>query len=381
MRELTDLLADEAGRELLAERGMHTDPAAFAALLRPPQDGALNAMLGLPPAAPLVHIGQQACADIGPTVAAKFDASRPLAAAGATPAVLWHDVDRAGSERRGMRVVLPSGNKTRGVWLAHRSLDGREMRFVVVDPDDLARLFDELHAWVDSNLPRDRAGAGARVDALADAVLARSPVTLGEVNRALSDFLLRAQLGLELPSTPLSALLARELLTDSVVVYLNALDAVVRVFNEAIDALADAGVDTHLRPLADDYLPLFYSCEDCGARTRLAHERAGADHHAVATCRCGVRHRHHLGAGTLSLGELEAGGRWSPDVSLPIHHNHLASGWVVGRSTALYGMVLNEVMERALGIDPIPGHVPAALSAGDGGPMSGDSLLLEYLVG
>jgi len=47
VRELSDLLADDAGRALLQERGMHTDPGAFAALLSPPPDGALNELLGL----------------------------------------------------------------------------------------------------------------------------------------------------------------------------------------------------------------------------------------------------------------------------------------------------------------------------------------------
>ena len=318
-------------------------------------------------------------------MAAKFAAADTLRGAEATPVVLWHDLDRAGSERRGMRVVLPSGKKTRGVWLAPRALADRETRFIDIEPAALARLFEELRAWVDNNLPADRAAAGARVEALAGAVLARAPVTLGDVNAALSDHLLRAQLGLELPSTTLSAMAARGMLTASVEAYLNALDDVVCVFNETIARLTETGVDPHLRPIGDDYLPLFGSCRRCGARLRLAHERAGVDHYAVATCRCGERHRHHLGTGTPALGELAETGRWSPDVSLPIHHNHLASGWVVGRSTALYGMVLNEVMQRALGVDPIPGFIPAQLSDDGNGEAAaqayGDSLLMEYLIG
>ena len=161
VRELSDLLADDAGRALLLERGMHTDPGAFAALLSPPPDGALNELLGLPADAPLVHIGQQACADIGPTVAAKFAAADTLGGAGATPAVLWHDLDRAGSERRGMRVVLPSGKKTRGVWLAHRSLGDRETRFIDIDADD-ARAAVRRAARVGRQQPPRRPRAGRR---------------------------------------------------------------------------------------------------------------------------------------------------------------------------------------------------------------------------
>jgi hypothetical protein len=58
-----------------------------------------------------------------------------------------------------------------------------------------------------------------------------------------------------------------------------------------------------------------------------------------------------------------------------VHHLHLASGWVVGASTALYGIVLNAVAERALGLDPIPGLVPTELTAAADQP----SLLVRYL--
>lgn len=376
MRELTDLLADDAGRVMLAERGVHADPAAFAAALQPPADDALGGMVGVPARTPLVYIGQQACADYNPAVMAKFEVARLLGAAGVAPVVLWHDLDRAESERFGMRVLLPAESRLRSVWLAHRSLGDREARFVPVERDRLEQLFADLGAWVEQYSP-DRSGeARARVAALAEAVLSGSVGTLGAANRALASHLLRAQLGLDVPSVLLSALLERGLFIAPLNAYLDALDDVVRVFNAAIDALVADGVDPRVRPLGDDYLPLFLSCPQCGVRRRLAHERAGADHYAAVVCRCGAAHRFHLGSATLSLGELEGSGRWSPDVSLPVHLNHLASGIVAGRSSALYGLVLNEVMERVLGVRPIPALVPPGLPADAG---EGDTLLLEYL--
>lgn len=376
MRELNDLLEDAAGRALLAERGVHSDPAAFYAELEQPPDASLGEMLKVPAGVPLVYIGQQACADYNATVTAKFEAARLLCAAGVAPVVVWHDLDRAESERFGMRFFLPTEHRPRSVWLAHRSLGDREARFVPVDRDRLEQLFADLGTWAEQRSPDRRAEALARVGALAEAVLSRPVGTLGAANRALADHLLRAHLGLDVPSVLLSELMERGLLTCPLNRYLAALDDVVSVFNAAIDVLLTAGIDPHVRPLADDYLPLFWSCPRCGVRRRLAHVRAVADHYAAVVCRCGAEYRFHLGSGTLSLGELEASDRWSPDVSLPVHLNRLASGIVAGRSSALYGMVLNEVMERALGMRPIPILIPPGLPAEAG---AADSLLLEYL--
>lgn len=376
MRELSDLLGNDAGRALLADRGVHSDPAAFTAELRPPADASLGGMVEVPAGDPLVYIGQQACADYNAAVTAKFEVARLLGGAGVAPVVLWHDLDRAESERFGMRFFLPTERRPRSMWLAHRSLGDREARFVPVDRERLEQLFADLGTWVEQRSPDRPADARARVATLAEAVLSRPVETLGAANRALAGHLLRAQLGVDVPSVLLSALLECGMFTAPLNAYLAALDDVVRVFNAAIDTLLAAGVDPQVRPLADDYLPLFLSCPRCGVRRRLAHERAGADHYAAVVCRCGAEHRFHLGSDTLSLGELEGSGRWSPDVSLPVHLNHLASGIVAGRSSALYGLVLNEVMDRALGMRPIPALVPPGLPAD---AVAGETLLLEYL--
>jgi hypothetical protein len=377
---LPALLAEEPGRELLRSHGIYTEPDAFAAALAPPAEPGLTALLGLPPDALLVHIGQQVCADYHPSVVAKFETAGLVEHLGATPAFLWHDADRAGSEHYGMRIVIPSGDGHRGLWLAHRSLAERELRFVPVEPGRLEEALAGLGRWLASRAGARRHDGRARLDDLAAAIGARSQDTLSAVNGAISGHLLGAALGISPPVAYLSTMLSAGVLTDAVNAYLAALDDVVAVFNESLEALRIAGVDPGLKPLGDDHLPLFYSCPASGTRLRLRHERSLTDHWGTARCRCGEEHRFHLGSREPSLGELEPTGRWSPDISLPVHHNELASGWVVGRSSALYGMVFNAVGERALGRRPIPALVAPGLLGGDADP-DGEplSLLLKHL--
>jgi hypothetical protein len=185
---------------------------------------------------------------------------------------------------------------------------------------------------------------------------------------------------MELPAVTLSALMDRNILTASLDAYLERLDDVIAVFNEAVEELIALDIDPQVKPLEDDHLPLHYSCPKDGTRLRLTHDRSDGSA-AVATCRCGVAYRFDLGRSTPGLGELAGTGRWSPDVSLPVHHNDQAGGWIVGRSTALYGLVLNSVIERVLGGRPIPGWIPPELSSGPRPGSEPPTLLVEYLLG
>jgi hypothetical protein len=169
------------------------------------------------------------------------------------------------------------------------------------------------------------------------------------------------------------------LLVDSVAEYIARIDEVIAVFNAAVSELVAADIDPLVRPLPDDYLPLRFSCPEDGGRVRLASERRGSELHAAAACRCGARHEFNLGGGAPDLGELLDTRRWSIDVSMPVHHNQLASGWVGGRSTALYGLVFNEVLVKALGQEPIPVLVPRDLGAQ--ATDAEDTLLVRYLTG
>jgi hypothetical protein len=385
MRTLFDLLDTDDGRAYLAERGLFTDVEEFAARLQPPVSPLLNQAMELPDDAPIVHIGQQVCTDYAPWTLSKFVAGAQLQARGdVVPAVLWHDLYQAEAERFGMRLVLPAGTKQKGIWLAPRKAGAGEPRFIEVGRPAVEAALAELATWVSHSVQTrqkpERKAAQARMAVLQEAVLAGELGTLGQAAGAFAGFLLAERLGTDLPQVYLSALMERDVLTGAMNAFLERLDDVRTVFNEAVADLVARDIDPQVRPLPEEYLPLHFSCPDDGTRLRLARD-LGTGHHAVATCRCGTEYRFDLGGSPLGLGELAESSRWSPDVSLPVHHNDQASGWVVGRSTALYGLVLNTVIEKVMGGRPIPGWIPPDLMTG---PRPGDSestLLVEYLLG
>ena len=378
MRSLSELLTEPGGAAYLEDRGIFLDGAAFSDRLAPPARPELADHLGLDADARLVYVGQQVCSDMGAATAAKFASARELGHGhGIAPVVLWHDMDSTQSERFGARVVLPSQKRARGLWLAPRDLEDLEPRFIPVSRERLEGVLNDMRAWVDQFRNDDRAAARERVDRLAEALLAEDVKTLADANRALATLLLREELAFDPPATSASDMLADGLLIDSVSGYIAAIDEVVVVFNRAVEDLIAADIDPQVRPLPDDYLPLRFSCPEDGGRVRLVAERRGEDLHAVADCRCGARHEFNLGSGEPDLGELVATGRWSIDVSMPVHHNALASGWVGGRSTALYGLVFNAVLEKALGQQPIPVLVPRDLGEQEA---EADTLLVRYLI-
>src|SRR4051812_26298754 len=295
MRTLFDLLATDDGRGFLAERGLCTDVDDFRARLRPPVSDVLNDTVGLAPGTPLVHIGQQLCADYAPWTLSKFVAGAQLAAYDdAVPVLLWHDLYSAAAERYGMRLVLPSGSKLRGIWFAPRSAGGCEPRFIPVTTAGVDQALRELSGWVVQGVkdrPRpDRTAAGERMAALAEAVLGADPETLGDVDAAFATFLLRHRLGVELPAVTLSALMDRDVLTPPLEAYLERLDDVIAGFNEGVEEVAALDIAPQVKPLEDDHLPLHYSCPKDGTRLRLTHDRSDGSA-AVATCRCGVSYR------------------------------------------------------------------------------------------
>jgi hypothetical protein len=379
MRGLADLLADPRGVAFLEEHGVFADDAAFAAELRPPERDGLTSLLDLARDCLLVYVGQQVCADLAPATAAKFTTARDAAARhGVTPTVLWHDMDSTQSERYGARIVLPSAKRTRGVWLVSRELEDLEPRFIPVDREHLEAVVADIASWTRSAVASDRREARDRLQRLSDALLAPHVATLADADRAIVSLLLREALGFDATATYASEMVASGLLVDSVVEYVAAVDDVVRVFNEAIGRLVAADIDPQVRLLSPDHLPLRFSCPLEGTRLRLSRELRGDDVYATATCRCKTRYEFDLGRGDGRLGELGQSGRWSIDVSMPIHHNDLASGWVAGRSTALYGLAFNDVLERVFGRRPIPILVPRELPP-ESGPES--SLLVRWLTG
>jgi hypothetical protein len=137
-------------------------------------------------------------------------------------------------------------------------------------------------------------------------------------------------------------------------------------------------VNPQVAVLPDDYLPLYYSCDADDRRLRLRHDVTGTEHFAAGTCTCGADYRFPLGGGPLSAEAVTRTDRWSPDVCVTLLQNDLVSGVVAGKSSAMYGLVLNEVLTRVLGREPVPVLVPADLGAAPGSEPT-PSLLYQYL--
>ncbi len=383
MRPLTELLASADGRSFLESRDVSFEATVFTGRLRPPADGGLTDLFGLPAGARPVYVAHQIHVDFRRSVVSKFRAALHLGGASVEPVMLWLDTDRAGSDRASTTITWPLPEGEASMRLVPQRFRNLEPRFVPVERGRLEEVVTRLRMWLDRTVadPARRDDANARLERLAAALLHDEPTTLARSNLASASCLLLEHLKFGPPSSFVSTLASRGLLSQALNDVLSVIDDIVLVFNGSVEELIASDVDPQVHALPDDYLPLYYACDACGARRRLGHARKGTDHFAVMTCSCGASHRFHLGDRGLSLGELEATERWSADVTLPLYVNDLASGVVAGRSSALYGLVLNDVVAKVLGRSPIPMLVPEDLVELSADAGSVDSLLYEYLVG
>jgi hypothetical protein len=377
MRTLVELLATEDGRKLLEMRGVLTSGQEFAGALRPPARGELARHTGTAAGAVLVYAAHQVMADYPESVVAKLRAARQVAdRPGVDAVLLWLDMDRAGADKMATGSVIRGRGGGLQIRLASRRHDDKEVRFVPLEQAQLDETLRKTGAWA-----RQHRAAAGRLARISDVLRAAGPGTLAQASMALTSFLLREQLGMVLPSALVSDLANGGVLIESMNDVLNAVDDVVTVFNAAIDSLAAADVDPQVHHLRTDYLPLHYSCDRDDRRCTLCRVRRGADSFAVTRCTCGASYTFHLGSRRLSIDEVAATGRWSTDVTLPLYLNDLASGVVAGRSSAVYGMVLNEVLEKVLTRSPIPMLLPADLPAVLDAGAETESLLQRYVVG
>lgn len=383
MRSMGDLLSRADGRRFLESRGVVIGAAGFAELLRPPAHPGLADLLDLPPATRLVYVAHQTHSDLRQSVGSKFRAARDVRGELLTPVAVWLDTDRAGSDKASTTITWPLPEGEASVRLVPQRLRDLEPRFIPVERARLEEVTATIGGWIDrtvGDIDR-RAQARDRLDVLSGAVLGEEVTTLARSNLSLASCLLHEHFAFRPSKALVSTIASRGLLTAAINDCLDRIDDVVVVFNQAVEDLIAADVDPMVHHLEDDYLPLHYSCDRCGARRRLRRERTRSDHFAVMTCTCGGGRRFHLGGRTLSLGELESTGRWSTDVTLPVYLNDLASGVVAGRSSALYGLVLREVVHKALGRRAIPVMLPDDLGVVLGDDSAVDSVLYEYLVG
>ncbi|HEX4704297.1 MAG TPA: hypothetical protein VH352_19370 [Pseudonocardiaceae bacterium] len=378
MRSVVHLLSDDSGRDFLADRGIFADTTEFRRRLRVPGDPALAGALGLDRPYP-VYVCQQTQIDYPKSVASKFRATVGLAKhPEVAPISLWMDTDHA--KTAASTIAFTSRDEQFRTRVVPNRVRDVETRFLTVDKARVDAALTEVGDWLDPRVPEPtRATMRNRLARLKDSVAAPSVRTLAEVNLALSSVVLDEHLGFAPPSTLVSDVVGAGMLDTTLDAVLNHIDDFVAAFNGRIAELVAADIDPRVHTLPADYLPLYFSCPTDGLRRRLAHQREGADHLAVATCHCGTTYRFHLGAGRLSAAELMATGRWSVDVCLPLFVDGLVSGAVVGRSSALYGLVLNEVATKVLGIDPVPLLVPTDLPETVALPDRPDSVLHDYL--
>jgi hypothetical protein len=377
MRNLEDLIASEDGRTLLEMRGVLNSVEAFVERLRPPPNARLADHVGAALGTPLVYAAHQLMVDYPESVIAKLRAADQLGERPGVGAVLlWLDMDRAGADRMAAGSVVRGRGGGLQIRLASRRHDDKEVRFVPLEQAQLDQTFHKVGAWA-----RQHSSAAGRLARLIEVLQETRPRTLAEANMALTSSLIREYLGMKAPSALVSDLASGGLLTETMNDVVNAVDDVVTIFNAATDSLVAADVDPQVHHLRPDYLPLHYSCDRDDRRCSLSRVRRGADTLAVTRCACGASYEFQLGSRSLSMDAVAATGRWSTDVTLPLYLNDLASGVVAGRSSALYGMVLNEVLQKVLAREPIPMLLPPSLPAVLAEGAETQSLLQRYVVG
>jgi hypothetical protein len=369
MQSLTDLLSTQAGRNLLAGEAVFVDRAAFEARLAAPARSDLAQELGAA-GKMLICSGQQIYVDYRQSVLSKLKVLRDLSQdARLFPFFVWVDTDRAGSDNLMTKFAWPASGKKGPISIMPAGGHEIESRFAAVDPAELSRAMDRLETHLRQSGER-RAGAKDRYQELRALFTEDGHgLALSEFNLRVTHFLLGRVLDFVPPALVLSRVLDGGLLAGEIERFLARRADVVRVFNEKRASLLEQGIDPQVRPLDEDYLPLFYSCEADGTRLRLHFKAEGGGDWAVAGCRCGRVYRFDLGSERLFHTR-----RWSLDVCFPLFLNEMVSGLVGGKSSAIYLMVTNDVLRKVLGRQPVPILVPQGLNGG--GQI--DSLLYRY---
>lgn len=378
MRTLKDLLNLSEGLRFLESKGIYVAHNECIDQLRGPVQSNLADFFGVGKSTKLVYAGQQIYVDYRQSVLSKMLVLQDLENEESIfPFLVWADTDRSGSDKLTTRIVWPNHDHTVSISIAPPGTKDLEPRFIDLDALQLQKAIDRLGTCLFQSTHKQETKSKYRQ--LRALFLQERAVTLSAFNRQLAHFLLSNHLGFNPHSIFVSDIVNQGMITDTVNLCLNAITSFIRVFNESVYSLIQKEVDPQVKPLAEDYLPLRYSCEIDNKRMKLYHKMDGIDHYAVGTCKCGVDYSFYLGSRSLSIDELATSNRWSPDVSLPIFLNDLVSGVVAGKSSALYGIVLNEVLSKVLGKKPVPVLVPTSLGEKENSPRQFDSLIYSYL--
>lgn len=382
MRTLEDLLNSSEGLSLLESKGIFVVQDDFIERLEVPANSTLTASLGLENRKP-VYAAQQIYVDCTRSMLSRMAILKELKQAeNVSPFFLWSDIDRAGSDPLTVKFFWPLYDQKKTIRVCPRAVEDMEPRFIPLDAAQLQQAMDTLEIYLVQTVrsKRKRARAKEKYEQF-KAVFLQEPVgTLGEFNHRVVYFLLNNYADLNPPSVIFSDIINQDIITAEVNLFLNHLDDVISIFNEAVHSLIQQEIDPQVRPLAKDYLPLNYSCPVDHRRLKLYREIKGHDQFAVATCKCGENYRFYLGSKRLAIDQIGQTGRWSTDVCLVLFLNDLVSGYVAGKSSGIYyGLVMKEVLEKVLNKHRIPILLPESLGAKVNGPKQFDSLIYSYL--
>jgi hypothetical protein len=380
VQTLADLLNSSDGLNFLESKGVFIDHKRFKDQLKTPAKADMTDYFGIEDKK-LVCSGQQVYVDYRQSVLSKIEILREMERdEDLFPFFLWLDTDRSGSDNLMTKFAWPAPGKKGAITILPPGTREVEARFARIDSSQLSSAIDRLETYLRQSNKKVE-GAKNKFLQLRAFFANGHAETLSAFNLQLTNFLLTQVLGFTPRFILLSEQLGRPYIRDAVDLFLNRVEDVVKVFNEARQSLAQEGVDPQVRSLEEDYLPLFYSCEADDTRLRLHHFIDGNDHFAVSTCRCGRDYKFYLGKNMLSIAEIAQTDRWSPDVCFPIFFNDLVSGFVAGKSSAIYLMILNEVLREVLDKKPVPILVPESLRLGGSESAQIDSLLYRYFAG
>ena len=377
MLELADLLNSPEGLHFLEANNVFTTQQAFKAHLNSPAKPDLANMLGVADKK-LICSGQQLYIDYRQSILSKVSTLHDLGQdTDLSIFFLWVDTDRSGSDSLITKFAWPTNSKKGAIRIAPSRTRDIELRFVELDATQLRSAIDKLGTHLRQS-GVNKKSAKLKYQQLRAKFVGEDIGTLSHFNHQITNYLLNDQFGFSPRSVIVSEIISNEFVIREINLLLNNIADVIRVFNETIDLLIKKGIDPQVKPRTEDYLPLFYSCDQDNQRFRLHHIVEGDEHIAIGACGSRHTHKFYLGNDTLSIDALVQTSRWSPDVFLPGFFNDMVSGFVAGKSSALYLIVLNAVLKQVLGKSPVPVLVPESLAEQNDSPNRIDSLLYSY---
>jgi hypothetical protein len=359
MQELSDLLGSPAGLEFLSLKQVFVRQEEFIDAAQPPLSSGLDMLLGIDGSQRLVCAGQQLYLDYRQSIVNKLNQLNALEQDNSVETCfIWHDTDRSAADPLMNKFLWHMNGKEYPLRVAPPKTNEVEARFVILEPTILEQVMNTMRNYLFQSPVKDKEFTKQRYDQLGALFLGGGGMSLSQFNLQITQLLLEEVLHLKPKAVMLSTVLDQGLLTAEINRCINQLDDFIRVFNEGVAALVEQDINPQVRPLPEDYFPLHYSSPTDGQRIRLRHKVEGNQHFAFGQGADGESYSFSLGSQELSIEEIAVTGRWSPDVTFPIFLNDMVSGYVMGKSSALYGLVMREVLTRVLDKKPVPFLVP-----------------------